>query len=428
MGLNTNDVDVNLHITAYGEDIAEDIENLKADVKEIKSTSQYDWFFNNATKQAPAMVQRMVNTAIANKMLIAKEISLLQSGDKFQHDATIRYYQNDLQLYCTYVNNKVDKSDSAYGQNAYVRLTRLNGGADGTVSIVENIDICKYGDTIDGLTVTSGCGVPNSIIKGDTLYMYWSCSLSDGNWYECYCTYDCVNHAVITKGRCLMGDGYFSCSAIAQQAGYTTNTQISMNADIAELNGTYYACICSNDTWKDGILIKSTDLITWEFLCVPQWLNGLTSNAIYEGAMLGWRNNLYLALRQKTNSKSDTTPLIFARLDAAGQVLENVCVPSISSRPSFFKRGTNYAYLVFPTNFREKTVCINIYSDGKLTDSLPVMDIATGGNYVQIEQRTQGLQFVVRTQGTTGLRVSSMNGVKRDVAEALTDFCTALGY
>lgn len=388
--------------------------------------SEYSWFYNNATKESATILMRNVNTSRAYKMLTEKETNLLQSGDVFQHDATLCYFNDDTMLYCFYVNNKVDKSDSAYGINAYVRLTRLQATVNGSSSITENIDVCKNGDTVDGLTVLSGCGVPNAILKDSTLYMYWSCRLSDDKWYECYCTYDCVNHTIGTPHICRMDNNTFSCERISAKIGRTDNGQISMNASIAELNGVYYACLCCTSDWKNGIIVSSNDLVNWNFVAEPSWLNDIESNAIYEGAMAGFNGYLYLALRQINNSAGDATPMIFAKMNTDGTIIQNILLPSISSRPSFFKRGTTALYLAFPTNNRLNTVCLNVSE--KLEDSTPHQDIATGGNYVQIAPRTENLQFVVRTQGTTGLRISAMNGMQKSKETVMIDVCTALGY
>lgn len=388
--------------------------------------SEYSWFYNNATKESATILMRNINTSRAYKMLKEKEINLLQSGDVFQHDATLCYFNDDIMLYCFYVNNKVDRVDSAYGLNAYVRLTRLQATVNGDSSIIENIDVCKNGDTVDGLTVLSGCGVPNAIIKDSTLYMYWSCKLSDDKWYECYCTYDCVSHTIGTPHICRMDNDTFSCERISAKIGRTDNEQISMNASIAELNGVYYACLCCRSDWKNGIIVSSNDLVNWNFVVEPSWLNGIESNAIFEGAMAGFNGYLYLALRQINNSTEDVTPMIFAKMNTDGTITQNILLPSISSRPSFFKRGTTALYLAFPTNDRTNTVCLNVSE--KLENSTPHQDIATGGNYVQVTPRTPGLQFVVRTQGTTGLRISAMNGMEKSKATVMLDVCKALGY
>ena len=395
------------------------------DRKNFENKGYYNWLNTNCTLSASVALARQINTAKAYKMLTAKEVSLLQNDDVFQHDATLCYYDSDIMLYCFYVNNKVDKSDSAYGNNAYVRLTRLQGTVNGDSSIVENIDVCKHGDTVDGLTITSGCGVPNAIIKGNTLFMFWSARLSDDKWYELYCTYNCDTHTIGTPHRCTMGDGYFSCAKVSNLAGYESNGQISMNASIAELDGVYYACICSTADWKDGIIVKSTDLINWQYVTVPVWLGEMPSHAIFEGAMAGYEGYLFLALRQEDlDMNDDVNPMILAKMDKDGNVLENVLIPSISSRPSFFKRGTTELYLAYPTKDRTNTVCLKV--ENNLKDSVPYQDIPTGGNYVQVAPRTANLQYVVRTQGSTGIRVSSMNGMQKNPTDIMLDLANLL--
>ena len=388
--------------------------------------SQYEWFNTNANKKESDKIRRMVNTCASHKMLNNNEINLFQSGtDKFNHDATLCLHYDSTKLYAVYVANEVDTGDSSYNQNAYIRLQVIQGNVSGTIgSILKTIKVCGYGSVIEGKTVISGSGVPNAYMVGDILHIIWSNRLSDNKYYECHATYNCLTDTLSSLETCTINNEPFMCENLASNFEMSTNGQISMNAKIAELNGWYYACACSDWQWKNGAIVKTQNFKEWEFVTVPQF-DGFDSNATYEGAMGQLGGELYLALRQVADPLRDVTPLILAKLDSECNVIDYVLVPSISSRPDFFNRGTTELYLAFATNDRTNTVLLNI--SPKLRDSIPLQDITTGGNYVQICPRTATMQFVIRTGGTTGVRISSMNGLAKDENSCMSLLIDALG-
>jgi len=395
----------------------------------VDKSGSYEWFNFNSVKRADYMLARLYNTSKAYKMLVANEINLSQSGDTYGHDATLCYHDASIKLCCFYVANQVTTGDSAGDINAFVRLQVIQATTTGgSNTLLSTRTVCKHGDIVDGKTITSGCGVPNAYLVGDILHMIWSALCDDGKWYEMHCTYNVVTDTLGTPEICLMDSGLMTCQAIATHLGLTANSMISINASIASYGGYYYACACSYATFTNGAILRTQDFKTWEFVKKPDFtsFHGIDSHAEYEGAMGSLGSYMYLALRQMDNNdKLDINPIILARLDANCNVVDCVLVPGNASRSSFFMRGTTELYLAFPTDGRGTTVLMKVSTN--LRDSIPLQDIPTGGNYVQVSPRTSNLQFVVRTSGSAGIRVSSMNGLQLNSVSVMTAFNTVMG-
>ena len=366
--------------------------------------SPYSWFYANCVESANRMYRRLAMSSAVYNTMAETEYNLMQEGDVFQHDAAICFYNSA--VYCVYVNNQVNTGDSATEVNAYVRLDKLaiNVSTANISGRVASHDVCKNGDVVDGLTVTSGAGVPNMVLKGGILYILWTAKCDDGKWYEMYCTYDCESGTIGTPHICGFGDSVFSCENLAAAIGSTANNDmISVNASIAYLSGYYYACACFGLNTPNGSIIRSTDLMNWEFVAVPQF-EGFDSTAQFEGAMGALGSNLYLALRQTDKDVTHAVnPIVLAKLNTSGEVIDYVLLPGTTSRPSFYKRGTTELFLICPTENRVNAMCLKVSS--ALKDTYPLFDFCIGGNYTQCFPKSDKVFYTVRTQGTTGIRV-----------------------
>lgn len=374
--------------------------------KTIISESEYSWFICNSVKDSSAMYKRMIasNTIGDNN---AEEYNLMQAADKYQHDATIAFSNN--KLFVFYACNEVDTSDSADSPNVFVRLDRIsiNSSTAKITATEESIVVCKNGDIVDGKTIVSGCGQPNMVVKDSILYLYWSSKCNDDVWYEMYCTYDSNTNTLGSPAIMHIGDDLFTSSKIASFDEKDANIMISMNASIALLNGYYYALVCLKETLTNGVLIKSDDLIDWEFVSIPSF-DGYDAHAQFEGAIGTLNGNLYLALRQlDLDSIAELNPMILAKLDSNGNVDSYVLAPSTTSRPSFFNRGTTQLYFCMPTNNRTNTIVLEIGKNIK--DSVPKFDFVVGGNYLSCCSKSVSVFYYVRTQGKTGLRLGMFN-------------------
>lgn len=388
-----------------------------------KTNARYTWYNTNAVRRADFMLSRLLNTAKANKMINTNITSLMESGDVFQHDAVACFHNTTTNmLYVVYVNNKTNTGDNPKYNEAYVRLTPIQCTGAGVISSkLPSIDICKNGDTVEGYTIQSGCGVPNAYFVGDILHIIW-CAKANNHWCLMHNTYDVSSSTLGTPNICRMDNQLMTSEQIASHIGLTTSEVISMNASITKLGNYYYACACAENNWKNGVILKTSNFNSWEFVAEPSFLNGIKSDAIYEGAMGTYDNKLYLALRQK--KVHETVPLILAKLGSDGVVEDTVLLPSVSSRPTFFERGTTELYLGFSSDNRYTTTLLHINSN--IAESVPMQDIPNSGNYLVVAPRTANLQFVVFTAGTTGLRVSSMNGLQRTPSEVMNAFVTSL--
>lgn len=395
---------------------------------ELYPTSDYAWYHHNASKRGDYILSRLANTSKAYKMLTENEFDLFQAGDTYGHDATLVHHYDLTKLYCVYCANQVTTGDSATYVNAFVRLQKISCTLLGVVGPIDStITVAKNGDVVGGKTITSGAGVPNAFLIGNILHILWSAQCSDNIWYEMHCAYDCSTDTLGTPEICTMDSGLMTCQTIATHLGLTVNGMISMNASIASFNSQYYACACSGTSFPAGAILRTTDFVNWEFVFTPSF-GDLTSEANYEGALGALSGYLYLALRQSdTDATQDLNPLFLIKIDTSHNVVDVVTVPSCQSRPSFFMRGTTELYLAYPVDNRLSTTLLKI-GTYDLKDSVPLQDIPTGGNYVQVAPRTSNMQFVVRTQGSTGIRVSSMNGLQLTNLNIMTSFNTAMGY
>jgi len=214
-----------------------------------------------------------------------------------------------------------------------------------------------------------------------------------------------------------------TCSNIASYIGQNDNQMISINASIADLNGWYYACVCAQTAFKKGVIIRTQNFKDWEFVAEPKIQ--MTSNAQFEGAMGAINGNLFLALRQLNSDY-----LIFLKMDALGNILEEQVIPGKPSRAHFFKRGTTELHLAFSSNSfggipRLNTVIMRV-DPVNLKDSIPMQDVPFYGNYLTVAPRSMNLQFISFTTGTTGVNLSSMNYGQKSAQDVMTAVMTSV--
>lgn len=375
------------------------------------SSTKYNWFLLNATKREDYMQQREQNTAKAYVALSSREVNLSQVGDTYGHGAIIKLHQASTKLYIASIANQVNTGDNATDINCFVRLQILQGNTSGIINmpILSTTTIAKNGDVVGGKTIISGAGVPNAYLISDTLHIIWSAQGNDGLWYTMHNTVNCLTDVIGTPEICTMESGLMNSAKIAAHLGRTDNAMVSMNGTLTSFGGYYYSAAVCFDLWQKGAILRTTDFINWEFAKEPVF-TGISPKAQWEISLGTLGSFMYMAMRQiELDTSADVNPIILAKLDASLNVVDWVEVPSCTSRPEFYLKGTTELYLVFPTDNRQNSVLLLI--DPVLRNSRPVQDMPIWGNYTSIAQRGAGssLQFAVRTQGSTGLRASSMN-------------------
>ncbi len=390
--------------------------------------SGFEWFFNNCVSRADYMLSRQILSAKANKMIDQNKVNLKTIDQAnggsifFMHDSTVQYYPIDGsngKVFCFTLANDADTGDSATYPNAYVTLISMSASSLGVFNTAtyQKIVVAKRNDIIDGVTIKSGCGVPNSYLVGDILHLIFSAQGTDNIWYEFHAEYNCITSTLSGIQKCKIGVNDMTCSNIASYIGQNDNLMISINASIADLNGWYYACVCAQAAFKKGVIIRTQNFKDWEFVAEPKIQ--MTSNAQFEGAMGAINGNLFLALRQLNSDH-----LIFLKMDALGNILEEQVIPGKPSRANFFKRGTTELHLAFSSNSfggipRLNTVIMRV-DPVNLKDSIPMQDVPFYGNYLAVAPRSMNLQFISFTTGTTGVNLSSMNYGQKSAQDVMT--------
>ena len=355
-----------------------------------------------ANNSAIDMYARMYRTSKGNTEFDKSAIAL--SDGKFQHDATMNFVKSTNSVYVFTLQNDVNKGDSASYANAYVKLIKINCKS---MSIAETWDICKHGSEIDGKTVTSGCGIPNSYLVGNTLHLIWTAKLSNGVWYEFHCPFNVATNTAGDIEICQLNGYDMSAQALSNLAGIRNNWQISMNGTIAEYNGEYYIGAQIQKSFSNSMILKTSDFVNYTLFVVPQFIDGLKSKALYETSIIRGVNydGFYLAVRQEGSGT------IVAKMRTDGTIEENILVPSDSSRPWLFNKG-KITYLFVGQRQRRVTNVLQLsglYGVDSLNTSFPFADFHSG-NYMTVEDNnTTNDKYFLYTNGSSGLRFGHAN-------------------
>ena len=230
--------------------------------------------------------------AIKKGEAFAKEITerhladFEKHGDKMAHVST--FIVIDDTVYVSYYANTKEPSEDPKNQTA-----RL---AYAPVSDIENItylDLQTTGDTVGGKVIDM---VYDTILMkkdSDTIYVMWTARTTDENYYRFYCPFSVSQKKLgaIGVNRFKVGEitNDFSASGIRSALAENGIPCKNMFSDIGimqklssrEENGKtyYYSGTYSGDF---TCIIKSTDLITWEYVSQPDFINdSLWENATY---------------------------------------------------------------------------------------------------------------------------------------------------
>ncbi len=217
--------------------------------------------------------------------------------DKMVHVSTFTII-DDI-IYMTYYANTGTDAEDPSKQEARFAFCPYDDPSNMTI-----IRLQKVGDKLDGKTITA---VYDTILMhkdNDVLYLMWTAAV-DGMYYRLYCTYTISTATIgpILPNRFKAGDitNDFSSKGIIQALAANSIPIKSLWSDIGimqklttrEENGEiwYYTGAYSGNF---NCIIKSRDLITWEYVADPDFVN----QSVWENAVYVLDDKVYYFVRQ----------------------------------------------------------------------------------------------------------------------------------
>lgn len=225
-----------------------------------------------------------------------------KSIDKMAHVST--FIVIDDTVYMSYYANTKEPSENPYNQTARFVYAPVNDIENKTY-----LDLQTTGDIVDGKNIDM---VYDTILmkKDDnTIYIMWT-ARSEGNYYRFYCPFIVSDKKIgeIRVNRFKVGNiiNDFSVSGIKAALAENDIPCKKMYSDIGimqklssrEENGEiyYYSGTYSGDF---NCVIKSKDLITWEYVSQPDFIN----DSKWENATYVFDDKVYYFVRQQDTNK-----------------------------------------------------------------------------------------------------------------------------
>lgn len=223
--------------------------------------------------------------------------------DKMAHVST--FLVLDGTVYMTYYANIKEHLEDPKNHIARLVYAPLDDPRSKTF-----IDLQATGDTIGGKTVDMLYDTILMQKDEDTLYVMWT-ARADDNYYRLYCPFTVSTKTVgeIRVNRFRVGDivNDFSVSGIKGALSENGLPCKKMYSDIGIMqklssrveNGEVYyytGAYCGDFT----CIIKSRDLITWEYVSQPDFIN----ESQWENATYVLRDRVYYFVRQKDTEKT----------------------------------------------------------------------------------------------------------------------------
>ena len=223
-------------------------------------------------------------------------------GDKMAHVSTFVVVGDN--VYVSYYANTVSASENPEFQTARF--------AWAPVDDIENktfIDVQTIGDVVDGKVIDR---VYDTILMkkdDDTIYVMWT-ARTEENYYRFYCPF-CVSTKTlgeIAVNRFKVGEitNDFSTSGIQKALATSDVPCKNMFSDIGimqklssrvENSETYYYSGAYSGDFT--CIIKSKDLITWEYVSQPDFIN----DSKWENATYVYNDKVYYFVRQQDENK-----------------------------------------------------------------------------------------------------------------------------
>ena len=226
-----------------------------------------------------------------------------KNGDKMAHVSTFIVI-NDT-VYMTYYANTKEPSEDPKNQTARLVYAPIDNIDNKTF-----IDLQTTGDKVGDKTIDM---VYDTILMQKdckTIYIMWTARITEGNYYRFYCPFDLTTKQLgeIGVNRFRVGNttNDFSFSGIKNALAREGISCKNMFSDIGIMqklssrieNGEiyFYTGTYSGDFTA---IIKSKDLITWEYVSQPDFIN----DSKWENATYVLRDKVFYFARQQDNNK-----------------------------------------------------------------------------------------------------------------------------
>lgn len=226
-----------------------------------------------------------------------------KEGDMMVHVST--FVVIDDMVYMSYYANEKNPDENPEFQTARLVYAPIDDIENKTF-----VDLQTIGDVIDRKTIDM---VYDTILMQKdekTIYVMWTARTTDGNYYRFYCPFDVAEKKLgeIGVNRFKAGDvtNDFSASGIKSALAENDIPCKKMYSDIGIMqklscrdeNGEtyYYTGAYSGDF---TCIIKSKDLITWEYVSQPDFIN----DSKWENATYVLNDKVYYFVRQQDTNK-----------------------------------------------------------------------------------------------------------------------------
>ena len=315
-----------------------------------------------------------------------------KDGDLMVHVSTFCIINNI--VYMTYYANRTHETETPSEHIARFVYCNLNDLNNKTYIDLQNVD-----DTFNGKTVTA---IYDTILlrKDDnTLYLMWTAKLDD-EYYRLYRTYDISTNTLSGIAINYFKVGYTTNEfKISGMNGAFTDNNISHKALIGDIgimqkltsrveNGTtYYYTGCY--VGEFNCIIKSSDLITWQFVAQPDFIN----NSQWENAVYVKNDKAYYFVRQKTSSAGGF--LTYYNLTTKTWATP-VFIDDCQSRSDFFEVD-NDLYLIHAPLNRYHLSIMKINTDC-IQQSYEIQTAVTGFNFYPFVQSYNNELYISFTQ------------------------------
>lgn len=226
-----------------------------------------------------------------------------KAGDKMAHVSTFKVIDNT--VYMTYYANTKEPSEDPKNQTARFVYADVND-IDNKVFI----DLQTTGDKIGGKTIDM---VYDSIFMQkdeDTLFILWTARTTDTNYYRFYCPFtistktmgeigvnrfkvgETVNDLSVSGIKSALAENDIPCKRMYSDIGIMQKQSYRME------NGVQY-CYSGLYSGDFTCIIKSRDLIEWEYVSQPDFIN----DSRWENATYVLGDKVYYFVRQQDANK-----------------------------------------------------------------------------------------------------------------------------